>query len=282
MKCNKCAKPTVFEIEKDWDIPSNVVVAKCQRCENKGVREVTDFMKEPVRCTKCGAWKMEGLSCSICAKINAPSAQGITHKQHNITRTTCTYAVHVVMSGVKVMGKRNCGVDHTKERLTIWDRMLNQFDRGDTLHACGRLSKPEHEPRRGLLVSSWAVAVGILVCLIALETTAIEVDTAQAVNYKKSIVTVTPKQYAKAALNDDKQYKCILELYRRESNWRSEARNGSHYGIPQLRNEIMLSKTPIEQTALGIKYIRHRYGTTVDQVPNACKALNHLKTKGWH
>ena len=179
------------------------------------------------------------------------------------------------------MGKRNCGVNHIKDRLTIRDSMLNRFDKGGTLHACGRLSKPEHEPRRGLLVSSWAVAVGILVCLIALETTAIEIDKAQAIT-TKTVITVTPKQYAKAALNDDKQYKCILELYRRESNWRHDARNGSHHGIPQMRNEIMLSKTPIEQTALGIKYIRHRYGITVDQVPNACKALHHLKTKGWH
>lgn len=185
------------------------------------------------------------------------------------------------------MGKRNCGVDHTKDRLTMWDSMLKQFDKGGTLHACGRLLKPEHEPRRGLLVSSWAVAVGILVCLIALETAAIEIDTAQALTTKKSVYTITPKIYAKYALNDDKQYKCILELYRRESNWRPEAvgnKNGTKqvYGIPQLKNEIMLTKTPIEQTALGIKYIRHRYGVTVDQVPNACKALHHLKTKGWH
>lgn len=168
----------------------------------------------------------------------------------------------------------------TKRRLTCDN--VNEFDRAGMLLAFGRLLKPERKPRRGELASSWAIAFGILLCLVTLETTAIEVDTAQAVNYKKSIITVTPKQYAKAALNDDKQYECILELYRRESNWRSEARNGSHYGIPQLRNEIMLNKTPIEQTALGIKYIRHRYGTTVDQVPNACKALNHLKTKGWH
>jgi hypothetical protein len=191
------------------------------------------------------------------------------------------------MSGVKVMGKRNCGVDHTKDRLTMWDSMLKQFDKGGTLHACGRLLKPEHEPRRGLLVSSWAVAVGILVCLIALETTAIEIDTAKAVTTKKSVYTITPKKYAKYALNDDKQYKCILELYRRESNWRPEAvgnKNGTKqvYGIPQLKNEIMLTKTPIEQTALGIKYIEHRYGTTDMGIPNACKALNHLKTKGWH
>jgi hypothetical protein len=185
------------------------------------------------------------------------------------------------MNGVKVMGKRNCGTDHIKERLTMWDSMLNRFDKAGTLHACGRLSKPEHEPRRGLLVSSWAVAVGILVCLIALETTAIEVDTAQAIT-TKSVITVTPKAYAKAALNDDKQYTCIVELYTKESNWRPEARNGSHYGIPQMRNEIMLSKNPIQQVALGIKYIEHRYGTTKHGVPNACKALHHLKTKGWH
>jgi hypothetical protein len=131
-------------------------------------------------------------------------------------------------------------------------------------------------------VSSWAVAVGILVCLIALETTAIEIDKAQALTTKKSIVTVTPKAYAKALLNDNKQYKCIVELYNKESNWRPEARNGSHYGIPQLRNEIMLSKNPLQQVSLGVKYISHRYGVTDKGTPNACKALHHLKTKGWH
>jgi hypothetical protein len=186
------------------------------------------------------------------------------------------------MNGVKVMGKNKCGTNHSTDRLTMWDRMLKQFARRDTLLASGGLLKPERKPRRGELASSWAIAFGLLLCLVALETTAIEVDTAQAITTKESIITVTPKQYAKAALNNDKQYKCILELYTRESNWRSEARNGSHHGIPQMRNEIMLTKTPIEQTALGIKYIRHRYGTTVDQVPNACKALQHLKTKGWH
>ncbi len=179
------------------------------------------------------------------------------------------------------MGKRNCGVDHIKERLSMWDRMLNQFDRGDMLLAFGRLSKPERKPRRGELASSWAIAFGSLLCLVLLETTAIEVDTAQAIT-TNPVITVTPKQYAKAALNDNKQYNCILELYTKESNWRPEARNGSHYGIPQLRNEIMLSKNPLQQTALGIKYISHRYGTTHAGVPNACKALQHLKTKGWH
>lgn len=185
------------------------------------------------------------------------------------------------------MGKKDCGTDHTKDRLTMWDSMLNRFDRVGTLLASGGLLKPERKPRRGELASSWAIAFGLLLCLVLLETAAIEVDTAKAITTKKSVYTITPKIYAKYALNDDKQYKCILELYRRESNWRPEAvgnKNGTKqvYGIPQLKNEIMLTKTPIEQTALGIKYIEHRYGTTDMGIPNACKALHHLKTKGWH
>jgi hypothetical protein len=180
------------------------------------------------------------------------------------------------------MGKRStlCKVARSTRRLTCG--FVNGFDWHGTLLAFGGLLKPERKPRRGELASSWAIAFGILLCLIALETTAIEVDTAQALTTKKSIVTVTPKAYAKALLNDNKQYKCIVELYNKESNWRPEARNGSHYGIPQLRNEIMLSKNPLQQIDLGVKYIAHRYGVTANNKPNACKALQHLKNKGWH
>ena len=169
----------------------------------------------------------------------------------------------------------------------MWDRMLKQFARHDTLLAFGGLLKPERKPRRGELASSWALAFGTLLCLVLLETTAIEVDTAQAINNKKSVLTVTPKQYAKALLNDDKQYSCIEQLYTKESNWRENAvgnLNGTHqvYGIPQLKNKIMLSKNGLQQVSLGVKYIQHRYGTTHTGVPNACKALQHLKNKGWH
>ena len=157
--------------------------------------------------------------------------------------------------------------------------MLNIFDKAGTLHACGRLLKPEHEPRRGLLVSSWAVAVGILVCLIALDSTAITVDTAKAATIKKPIST---KSYALRAIKDKTQYQCLNELYSKESGWNPTAVNGSHYGIPQLKNKIMLSKNPYQQVDYGIKYIAHRYGYTTAGYINACKALHHLESKGWH
>lgn len=173
-----------------------------------------------------------------------------------------------------------CKVSKTPRRLTCG--YVNGFDRAGMLLAFGRLLKPERKPRRGELASSWAIAFGLLLCLVLLDTTAIEVDTAQAITTKKSIITVTPKSYAKSALNDNTQFKCIDQLYYKESRWNPAAKNGSHYGIPQLRNKIMLDKNPLQQVALGIKYIEHRYGTTNDGVPNACKALQHLKSKGWH
>ena len=179
------------------------------------------------------------------------------------------------------MGNKKCGTNHNRYRLIIRDRVLNIFDRGVMLLASDRLLKPERKPRRGELASSWAIAFGLLLCLLLIEQPVMKVDTARA-EPQKSIITVTPKAYAKALLNDNKQYSCLVKLYYKESRWNPNARNGSHYGIPQLRNEIMLSKNPLQQVDLGVKYIAHRYGVTANNKPNACKALHHLKTKGWH
>ena len=84
----------------------------------------------------------------------------------------------------------------------------------------------------------------------------------------------TPKMYAKANLPYN-QYKCALELYTKESNWRPEAKNGSHYGIPQGRSIYLKTATPIEQVKWGIRYSNARYGSM-------CKALNHFKERNWH
>ena len=91
-----------------------------------------------------------------------------------------------------------------------------------------------------------------------------------------TLITIqqTPKQYAKATL-PIRQYKCALELYTRESNWRANAKNGSHYGIPQGRSIYLKTATPIAQVKWGIKYVDARYGSM-------CQALTHFKNKGWH
>ena len=84
----------------------------------------------------------------------------------------------------------------------------------------------------------------------------------------------TPKQYVKANLPLH-EYKCALELYTRESNWRPEAKNGPHYGIPQGRSIWLKTADPIQQVKWGIRYSESRYN-------GMCNALHHFKTKGWH
>jgi hypothetical protein len=84
----------------------------------------------------------------------------------------------------------------------------------------------------------------------------------------------TPKQYAKANLPID-EYRCALELYTRESNWRPEAKNGPHHGIPQGRSEWLRTASPVDQVKWGIKYANNRYN-------GLCNALNAFKIKGWH
>ena len=93
-------------------------------------------------------------------------------------------------------------------------------------------------------------------------------------------VKMNAKQYAKAQLTKDR-YKCISTLYGKESAWKANAVNGSHYGIPQGKSIYLKNASDIEQVRWGLNYISHRYGR-IDGQPNTCKALQHFKAKGWH
>jgi hypothetical protein len=81
------------------------------------------------------------------------------------------------------------------------------------------------------------------------------------------------KIYAHLKLLDDKQYRCLVTLWRMESQWSPTAKNkkSSAYGIPQLLK--MTETNPYKQIDLGLKYIAKRYG-------NPCKALDHHKKVG--
>jgi hypothetical protein len=75
------------------------------------------------------------------------------------------------------------------------------------------------------------------------------------------------KLYAHMKVLDDKQYRCLVILWRKESNWTPTARSktSTAYGIPQLLK--MKETNPFKQIDLGIKYIDHRYKG------DACAAL---------
>jgi hypothetical protein len=83
------------------------------------------------------------------------------------------------------------------------------------------------------------------------------------------------RQWAFIQLNNLDEFYCLDELYFRESRWNPKARNGSHYGIPQGRSKYLQRADGFKQVEWGIKYNLNRYGSM-------CKALEHLKTKGYH
>ena len=71
------------------------------------------------------------------------------------------------------------------------------------------------------------------------------------------------------------EHKCLLKLYGKESAWKPDAVNGSHYGIPQGKSVYLSTLNGYEQIQWGLNYIGHRYG-------EPCVAWQHFKDKGWH
>ncbi len=84
------------------------------------------------------------------------------------------------------------------------------------------------------------------------------------------------KLYLHSRVIKDKQYQCAYALYMAESKFDSRAKNGSHYGIPQLRNEKLKNLDGYTQIDWGIRYTKARYAG------DFCLAWQHFKDKGWH
>ena len=83
------------------------------------------------------------------------------------------------------------------------------------------------------------------------------------------------KLYAHSRLVNDEQYQCFDRLITKESNWRVDARNGSHYGIGQMRNKRYGKLDGFSQVDWSIRYIKGRYGSM-------CNAWRFFIDKGYH
>ena len=83
------------------------------------------------------------------------------------------------------------------------------------------------------------------------------------------------KLYAHSRIINDKQYQCFHSLITKESNWRVDAKNGSHYGIGQMRNLNYKKLDGFSQVDWSIRYITKRYGSM-------CNGWRFFKDKGYH
>jgi hypothetical protein len=94
-----------------------------------------------------------------------------------------------------------------------------------------------------------------------------------------------PKQYAKFAVGDSKQFACLEQLWTKESNWRPKAQNKIKIngkqagGIPQILG--LSPDLPAHlQINRGLDYIEHRYGSPCEAWAFWLK--QHKKGVGWY
>jgi hypothetical protein len=138
----------------------------------------------------------------------------------------------------------------------------NEFDTAGTLstqNASGVQSDPLRRVGRSVLV-----AIGITLFTPAYADAPVQA---------KPLMTI--KEYAAVLVDDKKQMNCLDKLYVKESNWRPEASNGSHYGIPQGRSIYLKTASPEQQIKWGLKYIHNRYG-------DPCAAWNFFQKNNYH
>jgi hypothetical protein len=79
----------------------------------------------------------------------------------------------------------------------------------------------------------------------------------------------------------EKQEACHNAIVYRESRWNPKAVNGSHHGLYQGKSISLKNASTVKQWWWYWYYVSNRYGVTEYDEPNYCKALLHLKTKGW-
>ena len=148
---------------------------------------------------------------------------------------------------------------------------MNRLDTHGTLLARAHqgLTPSRHRVARGV-----AIAIGISLSMaMPLDAQASN----QAIRYVKDLA---------AYQLTDKQEKCHHEIVYRESRWDYRAignKTGTKrvYGLYQIKSESMRTASTVKQFWTYWHYVTHRYGFTEYDEPNYCKALHHLKTKGW-
>ena len=70
------------------------------------------------------------------------------------------------------------------------------------------------------------------------------------------------KLYAHSRIINDKEYECFKAIITKENRtWDVSARNGSHYGLGQMRSKYYRNLDGYRQIDATIKYIKHRYGS---------------------
>jgi hypothetical protein len=124
--------------------------------------------------------------------------------------------------------------------------------------------------RAGVPASSQRVVKLMGVLCLSIGSLAINVQPAQANDVDML------KLYAHSRIVNWKQTHCFIAIINKENrSWNPSSRNGSHYGIGQMRSQHYRSLDSYRQIDSSIAYIKHRYGSM-------CNAWRFHKKHGYY
>ena len=69
------------------------------------------------------------------------------------------------------------------------------------------------------------------------------------------------KLYAHSRILDYKEFQCFNKIITKESRWSYRAKNGSHFGLGQMRSKHYRDLDPFRQIDASLRYITNRYQT---------------------
>ena len=111
---------------------------------------------------------------------------------------------------------------------------------------------------------------GASIAIMAFVSTTV-IHNANAANYSIDHL----KLYAHSRILDYKEFQCFNKIITKESRWSYVARNGSHWGLGQMRSKHYGTLDPFRQIDASLRYITNRYQTP-------CKAWAFHQANGYY
>ena len=153
-----------------------------------------------------------------------------------------------------------------KRHAVLTSTYTNEFDSSGTLTARA-LKGSERAASR--IARSVAYVIGIALFVPMSNASSGSIDAIQSVH-----------ELADTQLTEKQEYCHNLITFKESSNNRY-AVNGSHHGYYQGRSVSLKGAPDDYQFYWYYSYVSNRYGITRYDEPNYCKALHHLRVKGW-
>ena len=154
-------------------------------------------------------------------------------------------------------------------------KLLTRSRHAQVIHMLDTPGTLQARAHKGLTPSRLSVARGVAIVIgisLSIPMSAADSGSIDAIHSIKQLADIQLTEV---------QEQCHNAIVYRESRFNRYAVNGSHHGYYQGRTTYVKGKPDDVQFYWYWTYVSSRYGITEYDEPDMCKALHHLRVKGW-